>query len=117
MGTWGTDLFDDDAALDVRGAFEAMVESGRSVEEASLHILKVAREEGALEDVDEGPVYWLVLAVLQMERGVLMKEVRDGALKVIEKGLGLEMWEGDPDGLRLRKEMYEGIRGRIVGMK
>ena len=54
MGTWGTGLFDDDLAADVRTEFEEAVDAGASPANAADRALREFREAAA--DRDEGPV-------------------------------------------------------------
>ena len=67
MGAWGASLFDDDLAIDARGAFEEALGSGSSPADAADRVLRQFRE--ALGDMDEGPVLDLALGSLLLDHG------------------------------------------------
>ena len=48
MGTWGTALFDNDYAKDVRGDYIDKLYSGKSAEEASREIVLACRGRDAM---------------------------------------------------------------------
>ncbi len=113
MGAWGPGVFDDDLALDIRATFEDALSEGLSVEEATQQILAEHRDE--LEDPDEGPIVWLALAALQLERGMLQSTVRDSALGIIKSGQGLDLWEEQgADVAAERKRVLDELRARIM---
>ena len=60
MGTWGTGLYHDDTALDVKDRFEEMLKRGMTPEEATAKIVEMDRE--LLADKDDQIVFWLALA-------------------------------------------------------
>ena len=84
MGTWGTGLFDDDLAADVRDDFRELVAEGLTLDKATDHLLR--EYSGAVLDSDEGPVFWLALADTQWKLGRLDKRVKSEALRVISDG-------------------------------
>lgn len=114
MGAWGAGVFEDDTALDVRGSFEAALEEGSSVEEATQRVLREYASD--LLDPDYGPIVWLALAGTQLEHGVLQPEVRDRALSVIDEGQGLDPWaEGGPsDDLLERKQALQEFKVKLL---
>jgi hypothetical protein len=60
MGTWGTTLFSDDTARDVRDRYRELVGDGLSGFLATSSLLGEWRQ--SLEDADVAPVFWLSLA-------------------------------------------------------
>lgn len=84
MGTWGTGIFSDDTAADIRADWRDAIREGLSVEAATARV--VERYAEAQRDQDEGPVFWFALAAAQHESGRLLPEVRDRALALIETG-------------------------------
>ncbi len=75
MGTWGTGLFSDDIACDVRESYEGFVGDGHAGPEATDALLS---EYGAqVEDPDAGPTFWLALAATQWRCGRLERRVKD----------------------------------------
>ncbi len=113
MGTWGTSLFSDDTASDVRGDFRDYLGDGKSTEEATQLILK--DYEGYVDDPDDGPVFWLALASTQWKLGRLLDWVRDRAIQVIDAGADLEQWAADnPKDLPKRKAVLEKLRAELL---
>lgn len=109
MGSWGSGIFDDDVAADVKSAFEAALEAGATVPAATREV----REEfgGALEDDDDGPIVILALASLQWERGKLQERLKKQALGILDAGRGLERWEDQGErALTERRAIYEQLR-------
>src|SRR5205823_6428622 len=90
MGTWGSGIFDDDVALDVRGLFEEKIGEGASVEDATQAVLQ--EFDSALEHMDDAPVIHLALAALELEQGRLLAATRREALRVIDDGRNLPRW-------------------------
>ncbi len=85
MGAWGIGLFSDDLACDVRDEFTALIGEGLSAGEATAALVENYRT--AIGDPDEGPVFWLALALTQWKIGRLQDEVRDRALSIIRAEL------------------------------
>ena len=73
MGTWGTAIFSDDTASDVRGDYRDYVGDELSGTAATDRVVNEWRE--TLRDPDEGPVFWLALAATQWECGRLESRV------------------------------------------
>jgi hypothetical protein len=92
MGSWGTDVFSNDLALDIRADFRELIAAGRSPREATELIL--ARFEMAEpRDAYDGQE-WLALAVTQWKMGRVVDGVRDTALRAIELELAEPIFEG-----------------------
>ncbi len=113
MAAWGYDIFDNDAAADVRGQFEDELESGASVAHATSVVLREWAD--AMNDVDDGPIVWLALATLQLGRDALQPDVRDHALAVIDGGDDLRRWEaeGTPDDAAGRKRVLDDLQTHV----
>ncbi len=93
MGAWGTAIFSDDFACDVRDDYIKQIIKGKSNEEATEIIKKSMMPESGDEDY---PVFWIALAVTQWKKGRLLPEVRDMAIALIESGDDLIRWEEEP---------------------
>ena len=89
MGTWGTALFDNDYAKDVRGDYIDKLYSGKSAEEASREM--VASGILATDDEEE-ELFWLALAATQWEYGRLQPEVKENALGILSKAQVSDRW-------------------------
>jgi hypothetical protein len=88
MGVWGTSIFSDDTASDVRGDYRDLVGNGLAGLEATDKIL---REYYCQEESEMG-VVWLALAATQWNCGRLEERVKAKALEIIESGSDLKRW-------------------------
>jgi hypothetical protein len=87
MGTWGTGLFEDDLALDIKDMFKELIKDGQTVQEAISTVLE--EFEDALEDFDEGATVVLALCSLGEEKGCITEELRDELRNV---AFNIEYW-------------------------
>jgi hypothetical protein len=109
---WGTDLFSDDVACDVRDHYLELVEDG--VEDGAATQLTVERFRASLEESDG--VALLAFAVTQSKIGRLDPDIRDRALAVLDRGADLEMWErANPKLLPKRRAILEKARAQLTG--
>lgn len=114
MGAWGTGLWSDDTACDVRATYREALEDGLSDEEAADKVL--AEFAPDLADEVSAPVVWLALAVSQHQRGRLTSEVCERALAVIDSGADLRRWQGASPRLRAtRAAVLAKIRDKLTG--
>lgn len=90
MGTWSTGIFDDDIAIDVKAEFDETITEGISVKEATK--MDLESFEDVLED-DDAPIVYLTIAVLQIKKGTIQKNIKEKALEIIESGHGLDRLE------------------------
>jgi hypothetical protein len=95
MGTWGTALFSDDLASDLRGEFRDLIGEGLTTK-AAVNRLKTEYKP-SLSDPDEESVFWLALADTGWRLGRLDEEVLHNAVRVIESGQDLARWENATD--------------------
>lgn len=92
MGTSSTSLFADDVASDVRDAFTELLARGVSANDATQSL--VQSWSTAIDDIDDGPTFWLALAATQWKFGCLGQEVQTRAVEVIDSGRDLNKWSG-----------------------
>lgn len=111
MGTYGTALFHDDTANDVRDDFLNLLREGHSAEESSKVLL--TQWSTSIDDSDDGPIFWLALAATQFEYGCLMEDVMLRAVAVIDEGADLGRWSGKL--LERRSEMLAELRKKLLG--
>lgn len=106
MGTWGTGIFDDDDAADVKEDYRDLVADGNSGEQATDILLNKWKSD--LEDT----VFWLALAATQWACGRLEDRVKSHALEIISSGADLNRWKeaGDNNALRKRTAVLERLR-------
>ncbi len=100
MGTSNVAIFADAAAADVRGRYRDLIGDGLTGQAATDTLLQEWR--AAVDDVDDGPVFWLALAATQWACGRLEDRVRDRALAVIADTSHLGRWE--KSGVRAKRE-------------
>jgi hypothetical protein len=91
MGTWGFNVLDDDAALDVYEAYLERFNAGESHERILAKI--TADNAEMVKDADEGPVFWLGVARAQWDCGALSAGVLKRVEQIVERGEGLDRWE------------------------
>ena len=114
MGVWGTALFSDDIACDVRDHYRELLEDG--VEDGAAIQQTVERYRAYLEESDG--VALLAFAVTQSKLGRLDPDFRDRALALIDRGGDLEAWEQDnPKLLPRRRAVLEKVRAQLTGQQ
>ena len=112
MGVWGTALFSDDEACDVRDHYRELLEDG--VEDAAATQLTVETFRAYLEEPDG--VALLAFAVTQSKLGRLDPDIRDQALALLDRGADLEVWEEEnPKMLSKRRTVLEKARAQLTG--
>ncbi len=90
MGAWGTGIFQDDTACDIRDDYKDYLGDGLSGPEATTRIL--SEYKSSFADPDESGVAWLALAAVQWRHGRLDETTLEQALRVIDSGSNLAWW-------------------------
>lgn len=112
MGVWGTDLFSDDVACDIRDHYRELLEDG--VDDRAATQQTVEKFGPYLEEPDGVAV--LALAVTQSRLGRLDSDIRDRALAVLDRGGDLEIWQRDnPKRLSKRRATLDKARLQLTG--
>ena len=111
MGTWGTAVFSDDLAADIRNEWRTLIGDGLSGPEATQRLVHDYAE--ALSDSDERSVFWIALALTQHRAGRVEQPVVAAALKCITDGSGLARWQEDPKALRQRTRVLDKVRQEL----
>jgi hypothetical protein len=101
VGAWGTGLYQDDDALDLRDRWRELSSVGFDARDVAR---KLVEESGGNGET----VFWLVLADLLWRAGRLTPDVRRRALRVIEGGLDLARWD-EPRHRRARERVLAGL--------
>lgn len=112
MGTWGTALFSDDTARDVREEYRELVGDGLSGPLATDSLLDEWRP--LLDDPDVAPVFWLSLADTQWQCGRLEERVKQKAIEVIDSGADLIRWSDEPKLSLKRRAVLDKLRSRLL---
>jgi hypothetical protein len=114
LGVWGTALFSDDLACDVRNHYRDLLEDGVDDDVATRLTVEAFREY--FEESDG--IALLALAVTQSKLGRLDPDIRDRALAVLDRGADLEEWEHDnPKLLPKRRAVLEKARAQLTGQQ
>ncbi|MCC3291597.1 DUF4259 domain-containing protein [Arthrobacter sp. zg-Y1110] len=113
MGAWGSGIFANDTAADIRGEYREHLEDQIPDEEATRLVIEsfgyLLREDNAAE-------LWVALAAAQSQVGRLDDEVKAAALDVIDQGSRLEEWEeAGPDELAERVAALQELRDQLTG--
>ena len=93
MGAWGTAIFSDDFACDIRDDYVKEIILGKTSTEATETVKSIHLPTDP--DDEELPVFWIALAITQWKKGRLLPEVRDEAISAIESGKDLLRWESE----------------------
>lgn len=115
MGSWGTAIYSNDTASDVRDACNTLY-AFLPVEEAIAALFREFREvtESELMD-DDYASFWYALADWQWKHGVLTGEVRQKTLALLRDYAGLSDWEesGSASDVKKRKAVLDELRARL----
>jgi hypothetical protein len=111
MGTWGTGIFSDDNAADLREDYRDLIGDGLSSPEATDRLLaewgsSISREP------EYAATFWLALAVTQWKCGRLEDRVKAKALAAIDDGSALRPWLAGKFE-RKRKSVLDAVRQQI----
>jgi hypothetical protein len=114
MGTWGTGLFSNDTARDIRESYRERIEDGIDDSEAAR--LTVEEFRSYLDDPEEGPALLIALAVTQSQIGRLDPDIRERALAALDSGADLAVWElENPKLVPKRREVLDKARAQLTG--
>lgn len=105
MGAWGYGIRHDDFVCDVIGEFEDAMKSGKSAAEATAAV--TSRFDAAIQDVDDGPLFWIALADAQWTYGALQPAVLERVRDDFAAGRSLLAWQEDQRGLARRRAALE----------
>lgn len=112
MGAWGTGIFQDDTASDLREEYRDHIGNGLSAEEAKARVLR--NYASSLANPGEDGVVWLALAATQWKLGRLDEETLQRALHIIDSGSDLERWSTAKKDQAARKAALETLRTQIT---
>jgi len=114
MGIWGTDLFSNDTACDIRDEYREQIENG--VEDAEALRATLAKFRSYFEDRECGGVCTIALAVTQSKIGRLNPGICTRALAAIDNGADLVTWEREnPKLVAKRRAALGKARAQLVG--
>lgn len=115
MGVWGTALFSDDLALDVKGEYSVLLSMGKENAEVEQLLCKYYQSILDCNDPDED-IFWLVLARCEWEKGRLSEFVKSKALLCLERGNDLQRWNtsNNQKNYKKRKKVLEDLKNMIL---
>ena len=114
MGAWGTGLYQDDVALDVRDEYKDKLHRGKTDKEVTEEMID--ESQYMVDGEDDTAIFWFALADTQWNMGRLEERVKEQALKYIESGIDLKRWEeeGNLKNLEKRKKVLEELKKKLL---
>lgn len=110
MGTWGTGIYQNDVAGDVKDYYIGSLKSGISDDEA-LQLL-LYEFENEINDPDDSLDFFFALADTMWKKGRLTEEIKNKALNNIEVDLNSWKWETKTEH-RQRAKKLEDLRKKL----
>ena len=112
MGAWGTGLYQDDVAMDVRDTYKDQLHRGKTGEEITRELME--DYEDFLDDMEDGPVFWFALADTQWTLGRLEDNVKERALSCLENGGDAWRWETEGAAkVRAREKVLQKLNEKL----
>ena len=105
MGAWGTGIYSNDTAEDVRDTCKEIYPFV-SVERGNEIIFEEYKEiiESDIID-DDYASFWYALADWQWKHGILNEEIKEKTISLLKNHTGIEDWEEDGDSADVRKRI------------
>lgn len=112
MSAWGPGIFEDKEAIDVRDQFEEHLDLDLKVD----RITDILIDKWGIdpEDEEDGTVFWLALAAVQLEYEVLEERVKERALIIIEEDIDIELFWYDSENIEERKDELEELKQKLL---
>lgn len=106
MGTWGTSLYDNDTACDVRDEYIEGLKRGEPNEQITKELLE---NNICDEEPEEEAIVWIALADVQWNYGRLIAEVKDKANYFLSNLFLFERWKeiGETEFIQWTKTLTE----------
>lgn len=113
MGTWGTGLYSDDTACEIRDEFKAHLENGLSHSAAENAIL--GRFADVVSNHQIACLLYFALADTEWKFGCLSDHVRLKTLALLEDGGDIKYWEEDsPSDVKARAQTLRKLSIRLA---
>ena len=109
---WGVGLYDSNIASDIKEDYQKLMRKSKKANQSHQEIIDslVSSYEDIIKDYSCEPIFWMVLANEEMKRKFLTSELKDKALKAIEKDLlNLESYERYEE----RKQVLEDLKEKL----
>lgn len=113
MAAWGTGLYQDDVAEDIKEDYYCCFREDGLDNEAAYERM-VSRYGEIINDPEDGPVFWMVLSDVMWGLGKLTEEVKEKALYHIDAGKDIARWETESkEKAAKRKQVLEKLREKL----
>lgn len=116
MGSWGTGIYSNDTASDVRDICSEIFPFV-SVEEGNQIIFQEFKEtiHSQIDD-DDYASFWYALADWQWKHGILTDAIREKALELLNRHAGIEDWKesGTPSNVRKRMGILDKLKLQLL---
>lgn len=113
MGTWKYGIYDNDIAQDIKEEYLSLLKRGMNSTDATKIV--ISRNQDILDDIDEAPIFWFVLADIQWEYGILEDTVKNVALNYLNSDDLLDQWECvNPKLAMKRKEVLLSLKEKLL---
>lgn len=116
MGTWGTGIYANDIAEDVKDLCEEIfpfveVEAGNRIVFAEFKDIVTA----PIQD-GECAAFWFALADWQWKHGILTQTIHSQAMALLEQNAGLADWQNDGSSadIKRRKQVLERLKLQLM---
>lgn len=115
MSAWGTAIFSDDLAQDVRREYGILLSTGKDNHEVEEMLVNYYASILNCHDPDED-VFWYALALSEWKHGRLSDFVKSKALGALDNGKDLERWNiaGNEKNYEKRKKVLREFREIIL---
>lgn len=110
MGAWGTGIYSNDVAEDVKDTYIGLLKSGKSDDEALSALLGEYADE--LDDPEDELDLYFVLADIMWKYGRLTEEIKKKALDNIEKDLKCGRWTTKQE-LKQREKKLSELKDKL----
>ncbi len=104
MGAWGTAIFSDDLAEDIRSEYNALLSIGKDGHQAEKMLIDYYSDI-LNKDSDDEPVFWFALALSEWKKGRLSELAKSKALFFLDSGKDLERWNTSDNQKNYKKRM------------
>lgn len=111
MGTWGTGLYSNDTAEDIKEMCKEIFPFV-SVDEGNWIIFEEYKDLLEMDSVDNNYAsFWYALSDWQWKHGMLRDDIRDKTIKLLESYAGIEEWEesGSKSDVKKRKAVMDKL--------
>lgn len=91
MGCWGTGVFDDDLALDIKDLYSELILKGYDDRQVFSRVIDIFKE--MIVDEDKSIIIYSAIASIQLSRSSLLDDIKLKTMQLIENKSGSRLWE------------------------